>query len=326
MDTSLGAARFGAPALAALLAAGCGAGGEMAAPAIAAGESAGRPHVENGEMNPSSMNGGVVRIIVPKPDGGYSGCSGQVVSRDTVLTAAHCFHSLGYYPGGWREALDVDVKLTHRDPDGNVDVLAGTDGWTAAKVYVMEKYVVLGDAGDARKWSYDLALVRTPGLLANVVKRDRAVLSRSKTVWPEWQWIYGYGFHDDEHNDTNLYRGYVAHLDWYTSSSEALYRQVEHPFTEGEANGCHMDSGGPWKMQAIDPSELSGIEFATFSNMDGGANCANAYSRAVAVAFYRDWLESAIAAGRGRCTHEDHVVLPHTGDWQIATVSTLACW
>lgn len=57
--------------------------------------------IENGQLRPSQMNGGTVLVRafgqVPREGLKEEICSGQVISRNTILTAAHCFYSVGYF-------------------------------------------------------------------------------------------------------------------------------------------------------------------------------------------------------------------------------------
>jgi hypothetical protein len=123
--------------------------------------------IENGELRPSSLNGGTALVKVRGPTGLLTSCSGQVVARDTILTAAHCLYDVGVYSGGWSKTKSVKVTITHQDPDGSWTSLSAANESVSA--YVREEYVTLRNSNDKRAFGWDMAVLRRAIPYGNLV-------------------------------------------------------------------------------------------------------------------------------------------------------------
>jgi hypothetical protein len=288
---------------------------------------AGEP-IENGELRPAALNGGTVRLQIRNPaDTAWTDCSGQVISRDSILTAAHCFYNRGWFASGWASQISVPIQVTHQNANGtweNVTQTGGTNRVTAT-VMVPEAYVDYKDAGDVLYWGYDLAVVRAPNVLYNITSADVTAIARLTSQRPEWMFAYGHGYHTDTAVDLQLRRGYVENLSWHPTSGTGSYRTVVSHYGDADPHLCAGDSGGPWKMPT-DTATLSGVQFGVAGMGFGTPLCAENYARAAMVSFHDTWIEARVEAGRGSCVVQDHAVLPHLDDWEIVNISTLVCW
>jgi hypothetical protein len=284
--------------------------------------------IENGELRPAALNGGTVRLQVRNAaNTGWSYCSGQVISRDSILTAAHCFYDGGWFDDGWDNRISVAIQATHQNANGsweNVTQNGGTNEITAT-VLVQEAYVDYREAGDTLARGYDVAVVRAPNVLSNITSSDVAAIARLTSQRPEWTFAYGHGYYTDFDFDAQLRRGYLEDLTWYPTSGTSNYRTIVSDYGDADSHICSGDSGGPWKMQT-DTATLSGVQFGVTTSGLGAGECREDFARAAMVAFHDTWLEARVEAGRGSCVIEDHAVLPHLDDWEIVNISTLVCW
>src|SRR5688572_8874599 len=93
---------------------GCSAPVESGEDLAAAGEP-----IEGGSIPvPATMNAGTVRLSIRRATGGAEvSCSGQVISRNSILTAASCFYNQGWFEGGWDNNVAVPLRAQHHNPD-----------------------------------------------------------------------------------------------------------------------------------------------------------------------------------------------------------------
>jgi hypothetical protein len=284
--------------------------------------------IENGEFRPSQLNGGTVRLQILNPAGTvWTYCSGQVISRDSILTAAHCFYDGGWYAAGWDDEISVPLQVRHQDPDGTWENLTqnGATNQVNAAVFIQQPYVDYKLAGDDRARGYDLAVVRSPNLLTNVVSSDVSAIARPTSRQPQWLYAYGHGYHTDTSVDRQLRRGYLENLTWYTTN-DWQYRTIVTDYDAADPHICSGDSGGPWKMQAIDFSPISGIVFGVTVTGSGTGFCSENFARAAMVTYHDSWIEARVEPGRGSCVNRDYPTYPHVNDWAIEYVTSLVCW
>jgi hypothetical protein len=303
---------------------GCSAPVESGEDLAAAGEP-----IEGGSIPvPATMNAGTVRLSIRHATGDTEvSCSGQVISRNSILTAASCFYNQGWFEGGWDNNVAVPLRAQHHNPDWSWEFLTwdGASHWVTASVLVQEAYVDYRDDGNSLAHGYDVAVVRTSEPLINVTSSDVTAIARSTSQRPEWSYAYGHGYYSDTLHDGNLRRGYLEALTWHTSSGSSSYRTVVSDYGAGDAHLCKGDIGGPWKMQT-DTALVSGVQFGVTTTGSGAGNCWEGTGRAAMVAYHDPWIQARVEGGGGSCVVEGHAVLPYIDSWELMDISTLVCW
>lgn len=312
------AARSGGVALVSWLACGCAAGdGEQL---YEVGQA--RQAVENGEVNPSIMNGGVVELTIGAMarDQQDNVCTAQVISRDTLLTAAHCFYDVSYYADGWQQAVPASIYVRHQNPDGSWENL--TSNKENATVYVREEYDTLRASNSTQRWGADIAVVRLGRNWLNIQSSDVAALPRYHDEHPPGRlWLYGYGFHTDTQNDEHLRRGELHDLSWNSTSGFQWFRTVVSYYGDSDPHSCKGDSGGPWKTATM---YYSGVQYGVHVRGHGSGYCTEDGARAAMVAHHDDWIEQKVETGAGSCWRETLPIQPH--GMNIEQVRAKVCW
>lgn len=283
--------------------------------------------IENGELLPSELNGGTVLIQMLATNGGVVRCSGQVISRDSVLTAAHCFEEAGYYDSNWRRAVSVPVLVQHQNPNGSWENL--TNIWETGTAMVPLEYISYLRAGDSKRFSYDLAVLRRSQAFWNAEPSDVSALARYIQHKPNYLYAYGHGFKSQAGAlDLNLSRGLLDNLTWPSKPNEKYLGSIRKDYGPNDnARVSSGDSGGPWKLPIVSgPGMLSGLLFGVTSASDPLAACAIQYSLATRTAFIDSWIENQVTSGQGVCGHYTHVIHPWRGSSSTLSVNTLVCW
>jgi V8-like Glu-specific endopeptidase len=205
--------------------------------------------IRNGTLyDGSNIWRGVVKLEFWTPKSGWWTCSGQVVSQQTILTAAHCI-----------------AKLTHPfdSNPGGLWVMASrpiSGGWQTVMpmTFTTVRYNPAFDSVSAR---YDVGVVIAPSVqpLQNVTSADAALLAKSTpNVIMD---ALGFGYFGDG----------AAEFDGKGRSTELrpTYSSVNHEYvydapTPNSPEMCHSDSGGPLK---------DGFQYGILSRGSGDGKC-----------------------------------------------------
>jgi hypothetical protein len=233
--------------------------------------------LKNGTLyNGSSMFDGAVGLAIWTPRyGGWNTCSGQVVSRQTILTAAHCVQAVSAanpswtYVSAWRQSSAT----------GHVTVMPPT--------WVTMRYNPAFNGNT----TYDVGLIIAPTVqpLQNVTSADSGVLAKA-TPSNVNMYAVGFGYFAGGANDYDYLGRYGAVVPTY--SSLALEYFFRNTSTNPEI--CAGDSGGPLK------STTSGIlaVYGVASKRSGGAGLCQPIGHWATTARNMSWLRGKIT---GEC-------------------------
>jgi len=221
----------------------------------------------------SAWGRGAVKVEVWFPEVNlWRKCSGQVVSKQTIMTAAHCLLGLGANPAY------TNVRAWMQTGGGVVLVLDAL-----SQVRTRPDY-----NGQPR---YDVGLITAPStdLLRNVTSADAAYLAKN-TVSNVSMVAVGYGYFNDTTTDG---LGRLASIvPTYSSTSR------EYSYRDFSGTGPHMcegDSGGPLKYGGL--TTQYGVFSVGGPGTDPGACRPQGYWATTADNL--DWLRGKIA---GTCT------------------------
>lgn len=282
--------------------------------------------IENGELRPSKMNGGTVLLRiwgqVPNEGTKIEYCSGQVISRDSILTAAHCFYNVGYFGNSWVEKLAVEAYPAHQNSDGSWRPLSAVETFD---VYVPQAYDQARRASlDNKRHGLDIAVLQRRKNLENTLQGDAASIATNTGSKPAYLWAYGHGYHTDSHFDGQLRRGKFLDLFYDRNSASSYFRTILAEPGPNDPHTCASDSGGPWKTDAFGSlTPTSGVIFGVNVWGKGSGECAEQQSRAAIVADHSSWIESRVRKGRGACAKPTVAVGTYYG---AMNVPTLRCW
>jgi hypothetical protein len=301
--------------------------------------------VQNGEALPSALNGGVVQVKIEWAPGmkeafsriqrvnidelpPYERCSGQVVSRDTILTAAHCFENVGYFQdttGAYTGPGSRTAKVTiyHQNSDGTWEAVSGSK--ESITLRVPSPYFYYAQDGEPKlKDGYDMAFVQRATDWSNTGIADRTAIAIDTADRPDWLYLYGHGYHSDTSYDGQLRRGQMSRLTWYATEAGTYSHTVASAPFEGGAYSCAGDSGGPWKVPA-QTTLVSGVQFGIHREGQGSGKCTETAARAVWTAPQKFWIELLIENGRGTCSTGTYSIRANNAlTWKVT--DTLTCW
>jgi hypothetical protein len=301
--------------------------------------------VQNGEALPSELNGGVVQVKIEWAPGmkeamsriqrvnidelpDFERCSGQVVSRDTILTAAHCFENMGYFQdttGAYTAAGARTAKVTifHQKPDLNWEAVSGSKESITRRV-PSPFFTYAKDGKLTLKDGYDMAFVQRATDWSNMDIDDRTAIAIDPADRPDWLYLYGYGYHSDTAYDGQMRRGRMPRLTWYETEAGTYSKTVTSAPFEGGAYSCAGDSGGPWKGPA-QTTLVSGVQFGIHRAGKGPGKCTETAALAVWTAPQKFWIELLIENGRGTCTTGTYSIRANNAlTWKVT--DTLTCW
>ena len=266
--------------------------------------------VENGELDPFMGEGVIQLYIWNGSNWGY--CSGQVIARDTVLTAGHCFWNNGFH------ATDQDVYVAiYDDADANLTP-DGSNPWVLAEVFMRQAFIDGRNAGNATRGE-DVAVVRTPNNMSNVSSSDAAALARYTSERPDWLFLFGYGYYTDTNWDKQLRSGAMDDPTWSTAN-----KTITTDYGTSDPHACMYDSGGPYKHQTFEFMSFSGVQFAVQSGAGGSAYCYEDQAVGAMVAYHDTWIEDLVNDGAGACSYETYTMF--LDGWNYGTIHALLCW
>jgi|GEM_PF-2207999 len=292
--------------------------------------------IQNGQVYPTENNAGTVYLAIewapgqgdPRGENPTQRCSGQVVSRDSILLAAHCFYDVGYYANGWAESVWAKVSVLHQEPNGTWESLSGSK--ESMKVYIPSSYyfyeVSTASDADKRKVGIDVAVLRRSSNWSNTVSTDVTALASDQADQPSWLYLYGHGYYSDTQVDYKLRRGLFDTLTFYTDSANDYFGSIKYTAITDDPYSCTGDSGGPWKVPQFGTT-VSGVQFGVHSQGINPADgrCTEDGSRAAMVPMTAQWIKGYVHGGAGACSNTSHYIRANPSmTWTI--VDTITCW
>lgn len=218
---------------------------------------------------------GVVKLQILTA-GSWAVCSGQISSRTTIVTAAHCVN----YPLQPYSSGNIQVIVTRQTSTGQWQTLM-------PQTTAFAKYHPFYDGSAYR----DVAVITLPSQLSGVVQADAVPLALNNQSGQS-MWALGYGYYDVTSDDGLGRSGQIT----------PTYSSANHEYTFSASSTqpqiCSGDSGGPLKMFSSNRWLNFGV--ASWFDLDrSGWKCGHSGHWA-SVPDNSAWLMSAI--GYDKCT------------------------
>ena len=177
----------------------------------------------------------VVYVYVTKASGNYE-CTGVILNRNTILTAAHCLTG---------------------SPYSALIILKQGQVYKGKSYSIHPSYVPITGYSGSR---YDLAFIKLKVKLPSSVKL--AQLSSSKLSIKDYIFVVGYG--DDQFGGSGYLNGGTMQVYYNDGLTILAFRPA------GGANICQGDSGGPAFVQKKKKLYLTGITAYTIGSCEDG--------------------------------------------------------
>jgi V8-like Glu-specific endopeptidase len=238
-----------------------------------AGIGAETAELKNGKLFGSSavLNGAVRLHIWRESSQTWTTCSGQVISKQSILTAAHCVNVIDSNPG-W-----TYVQAWHQTSTGWLLILPTT--------WVTIHYNPSFNGVDAK---YDVGLVTAPTVqpLQHLTQGDAHALAKSIPSG-ESMYAMGYGYFGSGDSDVDGQGRYGKVTPTYDPA------KLDYVFVSGPTSPelCSGDSGGPLKSAFSGPLLVYGV--ASRGTGPGFGHC-RAHSHWATVQHNLAWLKPRI--------------------------------
>lgn len=213
----------------------------------------------------------VVMLMAKKGDSA-SICTGTPISKDVILTAAHCVNGI--------EKKDIAVVF-------HTDVTCESGFNSDKQVVVIQDYIAHSGFSGKSDATNDLALVKLPAPIPSDYEITEIFDGKSK-LSADQVTLTGYGVTDESGDGAMFLRTTVK------SFKEDMVVAERKITIEQKSNGvCSGDSGGPVLVKVDGKLKIAGVN----STVRGSTKETICHDRSVAVyvPYYLDWIQTQSA-------------------------------